>query len=394
MIHILYDPGEYNVGYDISAFLMLTVILIFRLLQIKRKSLSMKLLIATTAALAVTSLLEAFSCVMRNNPHLFPGYTGILINFFGYTLNTLLIYLVFLYILSLTGILYIMPRWQKAACAIPCVLLLTIFVFPWTRQWIFYMTPDGQFRHGPLVWFADNYLYIYMAFSFLVVFFHRKKFSTLSWMFLLLMCFIYGACNLLDIYYPYLKISNFFWALTLIIASLQLDQDSAQETIKQWQITSWTDNLSGLKNREGLIADSPHLLNHPLYVAMLDIDFFKEFNDESGHAAGDLVIKQVSRHMKHIFGDFTYRIGGDEFLILFKGSAPVFQKKLNNLEQITHAIAIRGVSKKINLSIGQCQGTPATMEDLHKMVRIADISLYEVKQSGRGRIGQLMYMKA
>lgn len=137
MIHILYDPGEYNVGYDISAFLMLTVILIFRLLQIKRKSLSMKLLIATTAALAVTSLLEAFSCVMRNNPHLFPGYTGILINFFGYTLNTLLIYLVFLYILSLTGILYIMPRWQKAACAIPCVLLLTIFVFPWTRHWIF-----------------------------------------------------------------------------------------------------------------------------------------------------------------------------------------------------------------------------------------------------------------
>lgn len=394
MIHILYDPGEYNVGYDISAFLMLTVILIFRLLQIKRKSLSMKLLIATTAALAVTSLLEAFSCVMRNNPHLFPGYTGILINFFGYTLNTLLIYLVFLYILSLTGILYIMPRWQKAACAIPCVLLLTIFVFPWTRHWIFYMTPDGQFRHGPLVWFADNYLYFYMAFSFLVVFFHRKKFSTLSWMFLLLMCFIYGACNLLDIYYPYLKISNFFWALTLIISSLQLDQDSAQETIKQWQITSWTDNLSGLKNREGLIADSPHLLNHPLYVAMLDIDFFKEFNDESGHAAGDLVIKQVSRHMKHIFGDFTYRIGGDEFLILFKGSAPVFQKKLNNLEQIMHAIAIRGVSQKINLSIGQCQGTPATMEDLYKMVRIADISLYEVKRSGRGRIGQLMHMKA
>lgn len=354
----------------------------------------MKLLIATTAALAVTSLLEAFSCVMRNNPHLFPGYTGILINFFGYTLNTLLIYLVFLYILSLTGILYIMPRWQKAACAIPCVLLLTIFVFPWTRHWIFYMTPDGQFRHGPLVGFADNYLYFYMAFSFLVVFFHRKKFSTLSWMFLLLMCFIYGACNLLDIYYPYLKISNFFWALTLIISSLQLDQDSAQETIKQWQITSWTDNLSGLKNREGLIADSPHLLNHPLYVAMLDIDFFKEFNDESGHAAGDLMIKQVSRHMKHIFGDFTYRIGGDEFLIRFKGSAPVFQKKLNNLEQIMHAIAIRGVSQKINLSIGQCQGTPATMEDLYKMVRIADISLYEVKRSGRGRIGQLMYMKA
>ena len=64
MVHILYDIGEYNVGYDISAFLMLAVILIFRLLQIKKKSHSMHLLIATTILQAITSLLEAFSCVM------------------------------------------------------------------------------------------------------------------------------------------------------------------------------------------------------------------------------------------------------------------------------------------------------------------------------------------
>ena len=296
---------------------MLTVILIFRLLQIKIKNHSTHLLITNTILLSITSLLEAFSCVMRNNPLLFSQETGKLINLSGYILNTTLIFFAVLYILSLTGVNKTLSVWQKVACALPY-----------------------------LVWFADNYLYIYMAFSFLVVSFHRKIFSTLSWMFLLLMCFIYGACNLLDIYYPYLKISNFFWALTLIIASLQLDQDSAQETIKQWQITSWTDNLSGLKNREGLAADAAVLFNQPLFAAMVDIDCFKEFNDESGHAAGDLVIKQVSRHMKHIFGDFTYRIGGDEFLILFKGSVPVFQKKLNNLEQITHAIAIKGVSKK------------------------------------------------
>ena len=325
---------------------MLTVILIFRLLQIKIKSHSTHLLITNTILLSITSLLEAFSCVMRNNPLLFSQETGKLINLSGYILNTTLIFFAVLYILSLTGVNKTLSVWQKVACALPYLFLTFIFILPWTRHWIFYMTPDGQFHHGPLVWFADNYLYVYMAFSFLVVSFHRKIFSTLSWMFLLLMCFIYGACNLLDIYYPYLKISNFFWALTLIIASLQLDQDSAQETIKQWQITSWTDNLSGLKNREGLAADAAVLFNQPLFAAMVDIDCFKEFNDESGHAAGDLVIKQVSRHMKHIFGDFTYRIGGDEFLILFKGSVPVFQKKLNNLEQITHAIAIKGVSKK------------------------------------------------
>lgn len=393
MVHILYDIGEYNVGYDISAFLMLTVILIFRLLQIKRKSYSMYMLITTTVLLALTSLLEAFSCVMRNNPLLFSTEIGNLVNFSGYVMNTTLIFFVVLYILSLTGVNKTLSTWQKAVCTLPYLFLTIIFILPWTRHWIFYMTPDGQFHHGPLIWFADNYLYLYMAFSFLVVFFHRKKFSTLSWIFLLLMCFIYGTCNLLDIYYPYLKISNLFWALILIIASLQLDHDSAEKTIKQWQISSWTDNLSGLKNRDGLVADSPQLLNQPLFVTMLDIDFFKEFNDEAGHAAGDMVIRETSRIMNHIFGDSTYRMGGDEFLVVFKGSSSVFQKKLIQLEQLTHAISIAGVSRKINFSIGQCYGTPHNLEELYKMIRLADISLYDVKQSGRGRIGQQMYTK-
>ena len=180
MVHILYDFGEYNVGYDISAFLMLAVILIFRLLQIKKKSHSMHLLIATTILQAITSLLEAFSCVMRNNPLLFSPETGNLVNFSGYVLNTTVIYLVVLYILSLTGVNKTLSVWQKVVCALPYLFLTTIFILPWTRHWIFYMTPDGQFHHGSLVWFADNYLYIYMAFSFLVVLFHRKNFSLLS----------------------------------------------------------------------------------------------------------------------------------------------------------------------------------------------------------------------
>lgn len=393
MVHILYDIGEYNVGYDISAFLMLSVILIFRLLQIKKKSHSMHLLIATTILQAITSLLEAFSCVMRNNPLLFSPETGNLVNFSGYVLNTTVIYLVVLYILSLTGVNKTLSVWQKVVCALPYLFLTTIFILPWTRHWIFYMTPDGQFHHGSLVWFADHYLYIYMAFSFLVVLFHRKHFSLLSWIFLLLMCFIYGTCNLLDIYYPYLKISNLLWALILIIASLQLDHDSAEKTIRQWQLTSWTDNLSGLKNRAGLDADTAQLIHHPLFVAMLDIDFFKEFNDEAGHAAGDLVIKQAASHMKHVFGNSAYRIGGDEFLVIFKGNLTIFNAKLTQLEQLTQSISIENITRKVNLSIGQCYGTPRTTEALHKMIRLADISLYDAKQSGRGRMGKLMVLK-
>lgn len=60
---------------------------------------------------------------------------------------------------------------------------------------------------------------------------------------------------------------------------------------------------------------------------MLDIDFFKEFNDEAGHAAGDLVIKQAASHMKHVFGNSAYRIGGDEFLVIFKGNLTIFTRQ-------------------------------------------------------------------
>ncbi len=128
MVHILYDIGEYNVGYDISAFLMLAVILIFRLLQIKKKSHSMHLLIATTILQAITSLLEAFSCVMRNNPLLFSPETGNLVNFSGYLLNTTVIYLVVLYILSLTGVNKTLSVWQKWFVHSP-ICFLPLFLY-------------------------------------------------------------------------------------------------------------------------------------------------------------------------------------------------------------------------------------------------------------------------
>lgn len=68
MVHILYDIGEYNVGYDISAFLMLTVLLIFRLLQIKIKSHSMHLLITNTILLAITQPAGSFFLCNEKQP--------------------------------------------------------------------------------------------------------------------------------------------------------------------------------------------------------------------------------------------------------------------------------------------------------------------------------------
>lgn len=73
----------------------------------------------------------------ENHPLLFSPETGNLVNFSGYLLNTTVIYLVVLYILSLTGVNKTLSVWQKVVCALPYLFLTTIFILPWTRHWIF-----------------------------------------------------------------------------------------------------------------------------------------------------------------------------------------------------------------------------------------------------------------
>lgn len=163
------------------------------------------------------------------------------------------------------------------------------------------------------------------------------------------------------------------------------------------RLTATRDRLTGLYNRgyaEGRAAEELERgarYDHPFAVAMLDVDFFKQFNDRHGHAAGDHVLRTVARRLEAGARgtDIVARWGGEEFLVLFPettaGDAAArldrFRERLA-AEEATFAGRALG---HITVSAGVA-AWPADGTDVAQLVSRADERLYVAKQAGRNRV--------
>ncbi|MCI4624470.1 MAG: diguanylate cyclase [Candidatus Magnetoovum sp. WYHC-5] len=163
---------------------------------------------------------------------------------------------------------------------------------------------------------------------------------------------------------------------------------------------SLTDPLTGLYNRRSMEIFFKRELERAKrerrYIAfmMLDIDFFKQYNDNYGHQAGDEAIKQVATILKQHFkrpGDYVFRMGGEEFGALFVGLD--VQQSLNFVENIRKKIAVlniehakSNISDVLTVSIGinVAFGDNGITEDI--MIKKADDALYKAKGEGRNRV--------
>lgn len=131
--------------------------------------------------------------------------------------------------------------------------------------------------------------------------------------------------------------------------------------------------------------------NLPLAIAMIDIDYFKLINDKYGHLLGDLVLKDIINIVKdNIRGksDWIARYGGEEFLILFNDTS---KEEAYNLLKRIKSIVENSILKyddieiNITISIGMASLT-SEINDMDKLIRIADENLYKAKRSGRNYI--------
>lgn len=153
------------------------------------------------------------------------------------------------------------------------------------------------------------------------------------------------------------------------------------------------DFLTKAKNRKAYHENVLELLSFykryqiPFSIMLFDIDNFKEVNDTYGHSVGDDVLKDITRLVKSEIreSDFLYRVGGEEFVVLFPQTSLQSAKKVaekirkiiqNNLNTIEN--------RTITVSIGVCEVEADDIGDsLYKKV---DQLLYKAKKSGKNRV--------
>jgi len=136
-----------------------------------------------------------------------------------------------------------------------------------------------------------------------------------------------------------------------------------------------TDALTGIWNRLALERDAKKMDGRPMTAYMIDINYFKEINDEHGHAAGDELLRETTDRLKKIFpGARHYRYGGDEFLVL------TYKPAYDNYGDSTYDFTDSKYGVHASLSIGSAQGSPASYDELFDLIAQADKALYVVKR--------------
>jgi len=160
------------------------------------------------------------------------------------------------------------------------------------------------------------------------------------------------------------------------------------------------DGLTGLYNRRmfddfmGRIWRQSQREDVPLQIILVDIDYFKIFNDLYGHQAGDDCLKKVAtciaRSAKRPF-DFAARYGGEEFVLVLYG--PPHEHARTLPEQIRLDIMDlgiphdgSGIDSVVTVSVGVALVSPGAGRSLTGIIQIADEALYEAKRAGRNRL--------
>ena len=180
--------------------------------------------------------------------------------------------------------------------------------------------------------------------------------------------------------------------INILMQGINSLADTLREN-EELRIKSETDQLTGLANRFGLNHHGGELFSacvekqEPISVGILDIDYFKYYNDNYGHQAGDKCILQVADVLRSLQDEgklFAARYGGDEFIIVTQG---IDQNALERLaEELRERVSAKAiphayseVASVVTVSQGHCVGIPKEGQSLSGFLSIADRVMYEVK---------------
>jgi diguanylate cyclase (GGDEF)-like protein len=145
-------------------------------------------------------------------------------------------------------------------------------------------------------------------------------------------------------------------------------------------------NRNALRVRVGELAHQATVVNQPIGVIVGDLDRFKAINDGHGHAAGDAVLRDIAYRLRKRLRafDLTYRLGGEEFLVLLPGADA--QQAALVAEDLRAAVSgTPSAGLLVTMSFGVSASEPGTF-DYDRTFATADRALYEAKAAGRNRV--------
>jgi diguanylate cyclase (GGDEF)-like protein len=158
------------------------------------------------------------------------------------------------------------------------------------------------------------------------------------------------------------------------------------------------DSLTGVYNHGHFLkkfakqAADASVNNTPLSVIMLDIDFFKQYNDTYGHLVGDRILKTLCTAIKHYIkqSDAVGRWGGEEFVISLPGaSGPEARQVAERIGQTMATLRVQDRDQKTIPVPTVSQGIatyPVEADEIYRLIDLADRRLYIAKERGRNQI--------
>jgi diguanylate cyclase (GGDEF)-like protein len=144
-------------------------------------------------------------------------------------------------------------------------------------------------------------------------------------------------------------------------------------------------NLRALEGRFAEVTEQATLNGQQVSVVAADIDHFKAINDEHGHAAGDLVLREIAHAFRQNLRTFEllYRIGGEEFLLLLPGASSSDAAQIaESLRQAVAKARPLGLALTCSFGVATAQGHI----DAKTLTAQADAALYRAKGHGRNRV--------
>ncbi|WP_166793223.1 putative bifunctional diguanylate cyclase/phosphodiesterase [Cryobacterium lactosi] len=153
------------------------------------------------------------------------------------------------------------------------------------------------------------------------------------------------------------------------------------------------DALTGLDNRLSFTTQLGAQLartdtTEALHVLFLDLDDFKDVNDQMGHRAGDAVLAEVAERLRHCTRpqDIVARLGGDEFAVVLTGTTDAAAEAIAQrmVGSLAAPIIVSGRPCRVGASVGVATAVPGA--DLDELVHQADVAMYAAKANGKGQV--------